>query len=228
MHVLCDCLERPTVHPCGKWGLWCERNQVFGEIYNLFGKAGGKRKRREMRIEKICSPFTCMVIMIEIKRKKPFLLSLHICNLPKLGGIEGREWFLNNRTHIHNIIWYEVTYLSITFMHLLHLYGYKSKKKHIFSFHFLSHCNPNKGKKNALFSFLFSFSPYFQTYTRQLISFLFFSFLFFLLFISFVLSPLFSLVFWKIFLFLTLANANNTPFPTPKSRIFMCQLLFEF
>ena len=44
-----DCLERLTVHPRGKWGLWCERNQVFREIYNLFGKAGGKRKRREMR-----------------------------------------------------------------------------------------------------------------------------------------------------------------------------------
>ena len=189
-----DCLERLTVHPCGKWGLWCGRNQVFREIYNLFGKAGGKRKRREMRIEKICNPFTCMVIMIEIKRKKPFLLSLHICNLPKLGGIEEREWFLNNRTHIHNIIWYEVTYLSITFMHLLHLYGCKSKKKHIFSFHFLSHCNPNKGKKNTLFSFLFSFSPYFQTYTRQLICFLFFL-IFLLLFISFVLSSLPSFLF---------------------------------
>ena len=36
-------------NPRGKWGLWCERNQVFREIYNLFGKAGGKRKRREMR-----------------------------------------------------------------------------------------------------------------------------------------------------------------------------------
>ena len=41
-------LARITVHPCGKWGLWYERNQVFREIYNLFGKAGGKRKRREM------------------------------------------------------------------------------------------------------------------------------------------------------------------------------------
>ena len=27
-----------------------------------------------------------------------------LCNLPKLGGIEGREWFLNNKTHIYNII----------------------------------------------------------------------------------------------------------------------------
>ena len=80
-------------NPRGKWGLWCERNQVFREIYNLFGKAGGKKKSREMRIEKIRSPFTCTVTMEEIKRKKPFLLSSHLCNLPKLGGIEGREWF---------------------------------------------------------------------------------------------------------------------------------------
>ena len=130
--------------------------------------------------------------MEEIKRKNSFLLGPHICNLPKLGGLEGREWFLNNRTHIRNIIWHKVTYFSITFMYFLHLYGYKSKKKHIFSFHFLSHCNPNKGKRNTLFSFLFPFSPYFQTYTRQLISLLFFSFLFFLIFLLLFISLVFS------------------------------------
>ena len=37
------------MHPCGKWRLWCGKNQVFREIYNMFGKAGGKRKRREIR-----------------------------------------------------------------------------------------------------------------------------------------------------------------------------------
>ena len=83
-------------------------------------------------------------------------------------------------------------------MYLLHLYGYihkkKKKKKNIYmgikvkrNIYFLSHCNPNKGKRNTLFSFLFSFSPYFQTYTRQLVSFLFFL-IFLLLFISFYLA----------------------------------------
>ena len=119
-------------------------------------------------------------------------------------------------------------------MYFLHLYGYKSKKKHIFSFHFLSHYNPNKGKRNTSFSFLFPFSPYFQTYTRQLISFLFFLIfllLFFFLFLLLVLSSLPSFLFSilkKKFLFPTLVNTNNTHFPTPKSSIFMCQLLIEF
>ena len=67
--------------------------------------------------------------------------------------------------------------------------GIRVKKKHIFSFDFLSYCKSNKGKKNAFFSFLFSFSPYFQTYTKYLISFIFFL-LSFLLFISFLFSSL--------------------------------------
>ena len=111
----------------------------------------------------------------------------------QIGCNNGKEWFINNKTHVHNIIWYKVTYLFIFFIYFLHLCGYKSKKKHIFSFHFLSHCNPNRGKRNTLFSFLFSY-PYFQTYTRQLISFLFFL-IFLLLFVSFVLSCLPSFLF---------------------------------
>ena len=109
------------------------------------------------------------------------------------------------------------------------LYHNLRKKKHISSFHFLFHCNPNKGKRNTLFSFIFFFSSYFQTYTRQLISF-FFCLIFLLLFVSFscLVFPLFSLVFWKKILFLTLVNANNTSFSTHKSSIFMCQLLIEF
>ena len=118
----------------------------------------------------------------------------------QIGCNNGKEWFINNKTHVHNIIWYKVTYLFIFFIYFLHLCGYKTKKKHIFSFHFLSHCNPNnpnRGKRNTLFSFLFS-SLYFQTYTRQLISFLFFL-MFLLLFVSFVLSCLPSFLFsiWK-------------------------------
>ena len=170
----------------------------------VWKKKKKKKAKTQMRISTVSaqskrahSPFFYMVTMEEIKRKKSFLLGPHICNLPKLGGTEAREWFLNNRIHIHNIIWYEVTYLSITFMYLLYLYGYKSKKKHIFSFHFLSHCNPNKGKRNTSISFLFSFSPYFQTYTRQLISLLFFSFLSHFLaiihFFGLFISSLFSL-----------------------------------
>ena len=95
--------------------------------------------------------------------------------------------------------------------------------------YFLSHCNPNKGKINTLFSFLFFFSPYFQTCTRELISF-FFILIFLLLFVSFscLVFPLFSLVFLKKIIFLTLVNVNNTSFFTHKSSIFMYQLVIEF
>ena len=178
---------------------------------------------------KIRNPFLCMDTIKVIKRKKLFLLHSHICNLLKLGVIEGKEWFINNKTHVHNIIWYKVTYLFIFFLCIFYIYmSIKVKKKHIFSFHFLSHCNPNRGKGNTLFSFLFSFSPYFQTYTRQLISFLFFFILAIIRFFSHLVFPLFSLVFWKKFLFLTLVIVNNTSFSTPKSSIFMCQLLIQF
>ena len=54
---------------------------------------------------------------------------------------------LKNGAYINNIVWHEVIYLPITFIHLVHLYGHKSEKKHIFSFHFLLYGKPNKGKR---------------------------------------------------------------------------------
>ena len=165
-----------------------------------------------------------------IKKMKPFLLNSHICNLLKLTVTEGKEWFLNNKTHVHNIIWYKVTYLFIIFIYLLHLYGYKSKKKNIyFLFIFFLIAIQTKEKK-IHYSLFFSPSLPISKHTQGN-WFLFFSFSFscyYSFLLSYLLFPLFSLVFWKKFLFLTLVNANNTSFPTPKSSIFMCQLLIEF
>ena len=53
---------------------------------------------------KIRSPFLYMDIIKVIKKMKPFLLNSHICNMLKLDVTEGKEWFLNNKTNVHNII----------------------------------------------------------------------------------------------------------------------------
>ena len=82
-------------------------------------------------------------------------------------------------------------------MHLVRLYEYKGQIYiyiyiyffFFFSFHFLLYGKPNKGKRNTSFIFLFPFSPYFQTCTRELISFLFFL-ISLLLFISFLSTSL--------------------------------------
>ena len=64
----------------------------------------GGRKEEEKINEKIRSPFLYMDTIKVIKKNKPFLLNSHICNLLKLTVTEGNEWFLNNKTHVHNII----------------------------------------------------------------------------------------------------------------------------
>ena len=159
-----------------------------------------------------------------IKKKKPFLLNSHICNLLKLDVTEGKEWFLNNKTHVHNIIWYKVTYLFIIFIYLLHLYGHKSKKKNIYFLFIFFLVTIQTKEKEIPYCLLFSPSLLISKHTQDN-WFLFFSFSFscyysFLLFC--LVFPLFSLVFWKKFLFQTLINANDTSFSTPKFNIFMC------
>ena len=163
-----------------------------------------------------------------IKKKKPFLLNSHICNLLKLDVTEGKEWFLNNKTHVHHIIWYKVTYFFIIFTYLLHLYEYKSKKNiyFLFIFFLVAIQTIQTKEKEIPYSLLFSPSLLISKHTQDN-WFLFSSFSFscyysFLLFC--LVFPLFSLVFWKKFLFLTLINANNTSFSTPKFSIFICQL----
>ena len=158
-----------------------------------------------------------------IKRKKLFLLNSHICNLLKLTVTEGNEWFLNNKTHVHNIIWYKVPYLFIIFIYLLHLYGYKNKKIYTyFLFIFFSVAIQTK-EKEIPYSLFFSPSLLISKHTQNN-WFLFssFSFSYYYSFLLFCLAfPLFSLVFWKKFIFLTLNNANNTSFLTPKFSIFV-------
>ena len=92
---------------------------------------------------------------------------------------------------------YDVTYLSINFMHLSHLYGHKSNNIYIyiyiffffFSFLFLLQTKQRKEK----FIFLFSF-PLLSLFPNIHKRFNFFSFLFFLisflLFFSFLFSSL--------------------------------------
>ena len=81
---------------------------------------------------------------------------------------------LKNGAHI---VWYEVTYLSITFIHFVHLYGHKSEKTYIF-FSFPSMANQTKEKEMHSSLFFFPFSPYVQTYIHKRIDFFFFSFSF--------------------------------------------------
>ena len=158
-----------------------------------------------------------------IKKKKPFLLNSHICNLLNLAVTEGEEWFLNNKTLAHNIIWYKVTYLFIIFIYLLHLYGYESKKKNIYFLFIFFLVAIQTKEKQIPYSLFFSHSLLIFKHTQDN-WFLFpsFSFSCYYLFLLFCLIfSLFALVFWKFFLFLTLINANNTSFPTSKFSIFI-------
>ena len=165
-----------------------------------------------------------------IKRKKLFLLNSHICNLLKLGVIDGKEWFINNKTHVHNIIWYKVIYLFVFFLCIFYSYmGIKVKKYIYFLFIFFLVAIQTK-EKEIPYTLFFSPSLFISKHTKDN-WFLFSSFSFscyysFLLFC--LVFPLFSLVFWRKFLFLTLINANNTSFSTLKFGIFMCQLLIKF
>ena len=81
---------------------------------------------------------------------------------------------LKNGAHI---VWYEVTYLSITFIHFVHLYGHKNEKTYIF-FSFPSMANQTKEKEMHSSLFFSPFSPYVQTYIHKRIDFFFFSFSF--------------------------------------------------
>ena len=160
-----------------------------------------------------------------VNKKKPFLLNSHICNLLKLDVTEGKEWFLNNKTHVHNIIWYKIIYLFII-LYIFYIYmGIKVKKNiyFLFIFFLVAIQTIQTKEKEIPYSLFFSPSLFISKHTQDS-WFLFssFSFSYYYLFLLFCLAfPLFSLVFWKKFIFLTLNNANNTSFLTPKFSIFV-------
>lgn len=74
-----------------------------------------RRREKKKRNENKCNHFSCLVII-----EKTISPGLTYLQFAQIGWIWREKIALKNGAHINNIVWYEVTYLPITFMHLVY------------------------------------------------------------------------------------------------------------